>query len=469
MGHLDKCRVCSCGVASDDEAYNLLQLPHLAVKFSECTNLVVDPDDQDILPNEICSECYELLEKFHSFRALCIIADGKWRTKNLCTRKEIDRRKAVHRVDDDDEEPELPEEYEEEPEHPEGYEEEPEEMEEEQEIQQLYEAPELIICDKSLSPEKIEKTPPKLDRKTTPKKVQKKSIPPKKAKEEDLHIIFKCDICSDEFREERRLFMHKKEHEGHMLYHCTEPGCDEAFNRYENLRQHELWHSEEGERFVCEEEGCHKMYRHKASLKHHQSKAHDIGKPLKTHMCEFCGRVFKNGSALSQHRFTHDDQMELPYACEIPDCTLRFYSKEKLKIHMMRHQGIKNYSCPYCGLKKTTKNELRLHINFHTLERTWSCKECPKVCNSSTSLKKHVRSVHEKARDYACHYCEKRFATSDTRKYHEMTHTGEKNFECRVCGKRFIQPSALRTHLKIHELEQDQQTTFTMVQVTTIN
>ncbi|KAH8297604.1 hypothetical protein KR054_004141, partial [Drosophila jambulina] len=102
-------------------------------------------------------------------------------------------------------------------------------------------------------------------------------------------------------------------------------------------------------------------------------------------------------------------------------------------------------------MRKTTKNELRLHINFHTLERSWPCKFCQKVCNSSTSLKKHVSAVHEKNRNYACSYCEKSFANSNTRKYHEMTHTGEKNFECNECGKKFIQPAALRTHRLIHE------------------
>ncbi|XP_016955151.1 gastrula zinc finger protein XlCGF46.1 [Drosophila biarmipes] len=464
MGHLDKCRVCSCGVASDDEAYNLLHQPLLAVKFSECTNLVVDPDDQDILPSEICSECYELLEKFHSFRALCIIADRKWRQKNLFSRREIDRRNPVLEVEDDDDDDEEDEEVELEQlendmkEVLEHLHVDEQALAEVQVIQPLFEAPELIICDRTLSPENSSQA---LTLKTTTKKVE----PQKKAMEEYSQLRFKCDICSDEFKEERRLFLHKKEHEGHMLYHCTEPGCGEAFNRYESLRQHELWHSEESTRFVCMEEGCDRIYRHKTSLNHHLSKAHAIGKPPKTHMCEFCGRVFKNGSALSQHRFSHEDQMELPYACELPDCHMRFYSKEKLKIHMMRHQGIKNYCCPYCGLKKTTKNELRLHINFHTLERTWSCKDCTKVCNSSTSLKKHVRAIHEKARDYACNYCEKRFATSDTRKYHEMTHTGEKNFECNECGKRFIQPSALRTHRKVHESNGNQKTVYTILQV----
>ncbi|XP_017048521.1 zinc finger protein OZF [Drosophila ficusphila] len=456
MAHLNRCRVCSCVVTGDEEAYNLLQLPDLAVKFSECTDLVVDPEELHLLPSKICSACYELLEKYHSFRELCIFADHKWRTKSQVHNKKIDKRRHIFEVDETEEEEDEDEDEQDE-----------DEDEDEQEIISALKTPELVICDSNVIPENI---PPNLVSTTI---VNKETLPEPEpetaAQEEYLPPKFRCDICADEFGEEQRLILHKKEHEGHMLYHCSEPGCEQAFNRYEYLRQHELEHSIVGTRFICEVEGCNRIYRHKASLKHHQSKVHAIGKPLKTHVCEFCGRIFKNLSALSQHRYTHDDQIQLPYACEMPDCTWRFFSKEKLKIHMMRHQGIKNYSCPYCGLKKTTKNELRLHINYHTLERTWSCKDCPKVCNSSTSLKKHVRTIHEKARDYACSYCEKKFATSDTRKYHEMTHTGEKNFECHVCGKRFIQPSALRTHRKVHEIEEEShQKTYAILQVTSM-
>ncbi|KAH8361334.1 hypothetical protein KR200_001499, partial [Drosophila serrata] len=459
MGHLDKCRVCFTAVARDDEAYNLLELPKLAAKFSDCTGLVVDPDDVNIIPSEICCQCYEQLEMYHAFRALSLTADRKWRLKKKVKRREIIQ-----------EEPMFLEE---------NQEAQGQEME-----QPSLQPPELILCDGNLSPKESPKVSKRVQRKASPKKAKPqvkimyiiivfnglfKLISNKLItfqaqrvlnffstfQETDVistsDTVYTCDLCSEEFDDHKRLVNHKKEHDGHSLYHCSESGCEQSFNRYEQCRQHELLHAAEGTRFICGEEGCHKMYRHKASLKLHQSKAHGLGEPPKTHMCEFCGRVFQNLAALTHHRHTHSDQLKLPFACEMADCTLRFISQEKLRIHMMRHQGIKNYSCPYCGLRKTTKNELRLHINFHTLERSWKCKYCSKVCNSSTSLKKHVNAIHEKKRDYACSYCEKSFANSNTRKYHEMTHTGEKNFECQECGKKFIQPAALRTHRLIHE------------------
>ncbi|EDW76997.2 uncharacterized protein Dwil_GK21197 [Drosophila willistoni] len=207
--------------------------------------------------------------------------------------------------------------------------------------------------------------------------------------------------------------------------------------------------------FHCDQENCHKAYRHKGTLVMHQRKCHQLGPELASHICEYCGRAFKSLTSLNDHRYTHKDKSEMPFACKETDCSRRFATKEKLKVHMMRHKGIKNFACPYCDMRKTTRNELKIHINYHTLERTWPCRFCSKVCNSSGNLKMHVRTVHERARDFPCSYCDKSFAKPDTRKYHEMTHTGEKNFKCEECGKRFTQPAALRTHRRTHQRKKE--------------
>lgn len=264
-------------------------------------------------------------------------------------------------------------------------------------------------------------------------------------------VSLKCDICDTRFLVEHRLLAHKRQHEGLMPYPCTEIGCGKAFNRLHCLSEHLKQHAGKSRWFSCDQEGCSKRYRHKPTLMMHMRRSHKLGPELKSHVCEFCGKVFKSTAVLNDHRYTHKDKSELPHVCPESDCSRRFSSKEKLKVHLLRHAGIKNFSCPYCGMRKTTRNELKIHMNYHTLERTWPCRFCSKVCNSSGNLKMHVRTVHERARDYACSYCEKTFAKPDTRKYHEMTHTGEKPHECEECGKRFTQPAALRTHRKIHE------------------
>lgn len=116
----------------------------------------------------------------------------------------------------------------------------------------------------------------------------------------------------------------------------------------------------------------------------------------------------------------------------------------------MRHAGIKNFICPYCDMRKTTRNELKIHVNYHTLERTWPCHFCAKIFNSAGNLKKHVKNIHEGAKDFMCRYCQRSFGKTDTRKYHKMTHPGEKPHECEICGRIFVQPSAIGTHRTVH-------------------
>uniref|UniRef100_A0A034VSV7 Endothelial zinc finger protein induced by tumor necrosis factor alpha n=1 Tax=Bactrocera dorsalis TaxID=27457 RepID=A0A034VSV7_BACDO len=278
-----------------------------------------------------------------------------------------------------------------------------------------------------------------------------KTTSQKKLPDCETKTTYRCDICPSRFFVEHRLNAHKREHEGLMPYPCTQEGCTKAFNRRSALARHLRQHEGYSFQYACDQDGCDKVYKHKPTLVMHQRKYHKLGPELKTHICEICGKVFKTTTMLNDHHYTHKDKSERPYACEQPNCMRRFANKDKLKVHLMRHAGIKNYVCPHCGMRKTTMNELKVHINYHTLERTWPCRFCTHICNSSGNLKTHVRTVHERAKDYACRYCERTFAKPDTRKYHEMTHTGEKPNECPECGKRFLQPAALRTHRKIHQ------------------
>lgn len=134
MGHLDKCRVCFSAVARDDVAYNLLALPNLAVKFSDCTSLVVDPEDADVISSEICGQCYEQLEQFHEFRDLCITADRKWRVESEVENGGVTQEKPIYMEEEEErEEEEHEEEEQEEQEEQEEEEAQDEDMQEEQE------------------------------------------------------------------------------------------------------------------------------------------------------------------------------------------------------------------------------------------------------------------------------------------------------------------------------------------------
>ncbi|XP_062133138.1 zinc finger protein 883-like [Drosophila sulfurigaster albostrigata] len=393
--NLQKCRACL--VPQNAVSYDMRLLPLVAHKFYTCT--AISMEEEDSLPGVLCGECNTHLEQFYAFRERCIAADAQLRAEkdeNLQTKPCED------------------------------------EIKDNEEVSRL-------------------RSTARKRRVRKPSQEVEDPANPVSQPVTEQSSCYKCDICDSRFLVEHRLQAHKRQHEGLTPYPCTETGCERGFNRMHCLSEHLKQHSGTNRWFNCDQEGCSKRYRHKPTLIMHMRRSHKLGPELKSHVCEFCGKVFNSSAVLNDHRYTHKDKSELPHACSEPQCPRRFASKEKLKVHLLRHAGIKNFSCPYCGMRKTTRNELKIHMNYHTLERTWPCRFCSKVCNSSGNLKMHVRTVHERARDYACSYCERSFAKPDTRKYHEMTHTGEKPNECEECGKRFTQPAALRTHRKIHE------------------
>ncbi|XP_073838765.1 uncharacterized protein [Musca autumnalis] len=251
---------------------------------------------------------------------------------------------------------------------------------------------------------------------------------------------------------------HKKIHQALPLFICTYENCNRKFIRLQSYRKHVKQHASiniKNLAYKCDWEHCNRFYKNQSALTRHKRMSHNVGPELnlKSHMCEKCGKAYKSSAALNNHRITHLDKSEFPFVCDEPECSKKFATKERLKIHKLRHAGIKNYICPYCGMRKTTQGELKTHINYHTLERTWPCQFCAKVCHNPGNLRQHIRIVHNGAKDFACRFCERKFSQANARKFHEMTHTGEKPYVCEICDKRFRQPTVLKNHLKIHGIK----------------
>ena len=66
-------------------------------------------------------------------------------------------------------------------------------------------------------------------------------------------------------------------------------------------------------------------------------------------------------------------------------------------------------------------------------------------------MKNHIRTVHEKLKDYQCLLCGQTFGAKSSLQKHEIYHTGVKKFECH-CGKVFATQNYLQRHnLTVHE------------------
>uniref|UniRef100_A0A8C4QJ13 BAF chromatin remodeling complex subunit BCL11A b n=1 Tax=Eptatretus burgeri TaxID=7764 RepID=A0A8C4QJ13_EPTBU len=73
--------------------------------------------------------------------------------------------------------------------------------------------------------------------------------------------------------------------------------------------------------------------------------------------CEFCGKVFKNGSNLTVHRRSHTG--ERPYKCEL--CSYACAQSSKLTRHMKTH-GQRTFRCDICQMPFNMHSRLESHM-----------------------------------------------------------------------------------------------------------
>ena len=108
--------------------------------------------------------------------------------------------------------------------------------------------------------------------------------------------------------------------------------------------------------------------------------------------------------------------------------------------------------------------EIIEQISYETVEtlndkeiKTFTCSECGKSFSTRSRCKRHIQSIHTKARPYACQFCNKRFKEKIHCKMHERIHTDERPHACRFCHKKFITGNRLRDHeVNVHQEMQNE-------------
>ena len=81
------------------------------------------------------------------------------------------------------------------------------------------------------------------------------------------------------------------------------------------------------------------------------------------------------------------------------------------------------------------------------------CLTCSKVFSTKGNLKTHVKTVHEKQKNYTCDRCDKSFTQNHSLQTHVKTvHEKQRNYNCDYCDKSFTQNITLQTHVeRIHK------------------
>lgn len=79
----------------------------------------------------------------------------------------------------------------------------------------------------------------------------------------------------------------------------------------------------------------------------------------------------------------------------------------------------KTFVCDKCGRCFTDSSNLKVHLLRHTGVKDFECKECEAKYFTQHLLNLHIRVRHQGEMPYACKYCDERFFTSTARCRHE--------------------------------------------------
>ena len=148
-------------------------------------------------------------------------------------------------------------------------------------------------------------------------------------------------------------------------------------------------------------------------------KQHEDARDKKRHQCTTCGYSSNRQDAFKRHVVTLT--AEKPYVCEI--CNKEFLRRCHIRVH--ESQIVKNHSC----------------------------EKCDKKYDSSSSLRRHVRTAHDKRLDHKCPVCNAEFAQASVLARHLKTHTRARDYKCEKCGKVYTREYNLKVHEKTHTEE----------------
>ncbi|GIY64512.1 zinc finger protein 62 [Caerostris extrusa] len=214
--------------------------------------------------------------------------------------------------------------------------------------------------------------------------------------------------------------------------------------------------------YICEFKGCNVRFRALDNLEYHK-KCHVADG--NTFACLECGSTFDNWATIAGHLWrNHKNDMEL-HACD--QCPFRTYSLSRLEnIHKRIHREECLFLCDTCGKKfkngKQMRNHRAIHLNKPKKKRfkpefsepVFKCKACPGLFQSKVLLRHHLDAVHNiKPKTYACNYCDYTSLKSSTFDMHMRKHTGEKPFKCDECDYCTSDHNSLRRHKMKHSGE----------------
>lgn len=194
-----------------------------------------------------------------------------------------------------------------------------------------------------------------------------------------------CDICNAGCINRKILSRHMISHKTGS-FKCDE--CEKSFNTVEKKRLHEYSvHKNKSLRSKCRY--CEERFNTNHKRDRHMTKVHGV--PPVIRKCMACERTFTSQNALRIHN-KRDHLMERQYRCT--ECTMSFYNRFQLKIHMLKHTGKKDFQCNVCLKAFGRLYTLREHMRIHADDRRFKCEHCGRAFVQKCSLRGHMRAIH---------------------------------------------------------------------------
>ncbi|CAF4890188.1 unnamed protein product [Pieris macdunnoughi] len=250
-----------------------------------------------------------------------------------------------------------------------------------------------------------------------------------------------CTHCSSVFRYFTTLLRHCNSEHSNTCHVCD--SCGRSFKKVSNLTAH-IAHTHKG---ACECSICGIQYRNQWCLNRHNAKCHnakdfkcpncpeqfqspyqrqkhlikvhDIG-----HKCSYCGRMFTRNSFMRDHiRRTHLKEKNME--CSI--CGEKFFDNHLLKLHMVKHEGVRKFSCAVCCKSFMRRSNLASHMG-----------DVEDSQKKNEMVQKH--SIKRRNIEYILQY-------SNATPF--LFYKGK--YRCFFCTEPIKDPDILREHTKIHK------------------
>ena len=181
---------------------------------------------------------------------------------------------------------------------------------------------------------------------------------------------------------------------------------------------------------------------------------------LREFVCSDCPKAYNTKTDLTQHLKIHGLTDNFKKSCE--ECGEAFTSKVLFHRHRRSHNpaGSKyKQKCKICDLYFVWLGD---HIKtVHEKVRNFVCEICNKSFGKKCGLTSHIKTVHDKRRLFSCDICYKSFGHKQHAAKHRLQHTKlwsltpqerfdqKKLFKCEYCGNMYRLKSSLAKHRRL--------------------